>query len=370
MVTFSTEQRWVRTCFGLSEEVLVQVLVSLWNGRSTWFLSLQKVTAFNVPITLQQGASTMIDRWQQIAYRLPKDLFVRILLTVGKESDGTTTVKAIFNSLYLGPLHKLLPLIHTKFPELGQHLQEEHCTELNWIESVLFLDRGFAQGRNDDVLMDRSNILKGFFTAKSDFVKKPITKSGLEAIWKIMQEKEAGMMIWEPYGGKMEEIAEDATPFPHRAGTLYNFQYYSNWKGGDAEKKRRDWISKLYNFMEPYVSHYPRASYLNYRDLSLGMNSKCGSPSHESAKVWGEKYFKHNFERLGRVKLAVDPGNFFRNEQSIPPYSGHSNIPWSSALRGEKYFEHNFERLGRVKLAVDPGNFFRNEQSIPPYSGN
>nr|CAB3486565.1 unnamed protein product [Digitaria exilis] len=38
-----------------------------------------------------------------------------------------------------------------------------------------------------------------------------------------------------------------------------------------------------------------------------------------AAKVWGEKYFKGNFERLAAVKGKVDPDDFFRNEQSIPP---------------------------------------------------
>ncbi|TVU42226.1 hypothetical protein EJB05_08619, partial [Eragrostis curvula] len=35
--------------------------------------------------------------------------------------------------------------------------------------------------------------------------------------------------------------------------------------------------------------------------------------------VWGEKYFKGNFKRLAAVKSKVDPHDFFRNEQSIPP---------------------------------------------------
>nr|CAB3470649.1 unnamed protein product [Digitaria exilis] len=40
---------------------------------------------------------------------------------------------------------------------------------------------------------------------------------------------------------------------------------------------------------------------------------------YAKAKVWGEKYFKGNFERLAAVKAMVDPDDFFRNEQSIPP---------------------------------------------------
>ncbi|KAL5200412.1 hypothetical protein ABZP36_021615 [Zizania latifolia] len=44
-----------------------------------------------------------------------------------------------------------------------------------------------------------------------------------------------------------------------------------------------------------------------------------GVASYEKARVWGEAYFKGNFERLAAVKAKVDPDNFFMNEQSIPP---------------------------------------------------
>jgi hypothetical protein len=37
--------------------------------------------------------------------------------------------------------------------------------------------------------------------------------------------------------------------------------------------------------------------------------------------IWGNKYFKNNFDRLVHVKTIVDPANFFQNEQSIPPFS-------------------------------------------------
>ena len=38
-----------------------------------------------------------------------------------------------------------------------------------------------------------------------------------------------------------------------------------------------------------------------------------------SGKVWGKKYFGGNFKRLAMVKGMVDPTDYFRNEQSIPP---------------------------------------------------
>jgi hypothetical protein len=69
--------------------------------------------------------------------------------------------------------------------------------------------------------------------------------------------------------------------------------------------------------MTPFVSKNPRSAYLNYRDLDIGINSH-GKDGYKEGVVYGSKYFGGNFERLVKIKTAVDPKNFFWNEQSIP----------------------------------------------------
>ena len=137
-------------------------------------------------------------------------------------------------------------------------------------------------------------------------------------------------MIWNPYGGMMSKISESAIPFPHRKGILFKIQYLTMWQNpAENASKHIDWIRRLYNYMAPYVSMFPRQAYVNYRDLDLGMNKK-NNTSLKEASVWGAKYFKNNFNRLVQVKTSVDPGNFFRHEQSIPP------LPVSSRKRKGK----------------------------------
>ncbi|KAK9090728.1 hypothetical protein Sjap_023905 [Stephania japonica] len=65
----------------------------------------------------------------------------------------------------------------------------------------------------------------------------------------------------------------------------------------------------------------PRVAYLNVRDLDLGQNEMWNNRTltYDEAKIWGNKCFKNNFDRLVKVKRRVDPDNFFRYEQSIPP---------------------------------------------------
>ncbi|KAA8514822.1 hypothetical protein F0562_018001 [Nyssa sinensis] len=275
------------------------------------------VTVFTIDKKLEQGATKLVHRWQYIADKLPEDLFIRIVIQdVNGESKGTKkTIQASFNSLFLGRVDKLIPKMDKSFPELG--LQAEDCIEMTWIESVLYF-AGY-QGQSLDVLLNRTAHYKSYFKAKSDFVKEAIPESGLEGIWERFVKEEIVFMIMDPFGGRMSEISETELPFPHRKGNLYNIQYLVKWEvnGVMATNKHVHWIRKLYKYMTPYVSHSPRAAYLNYRDLDLGINQPAGNTSYSQAAVWGRKYFKGNFERLSKGNLDMDKWMGTSSEQAI-----------------------------------------------------
>ncbi|KAK9091520.1 hypothetical protein Sjap_024697 [Stephania japonica] len=276
------------------------------------------VTGFTVARTLEQNATALIYRWQSFAAKVHEDLFMRVIISKAGGSDGKQTILALFQTLFLGGTERLLPIMKESFPELG--LKPEECTEMSWLQSVAYVANLPTNG-SVDVLLDRNLPSKSKFKAKSDYVTEPIPETGLQGIWERFFEVDSPLMIFTPYGGKMNEFSESAIPFPYRAGTIYKIQHLVSWTGGVAEsRKHRDWISKLYSYMTPYVSKSPRGAYVNYRDLDLGqtkadMNS---TQSYLRAKVWGTKYFKKNFDRLVQVKTKFDPENFFRHEQSIP----------------------------------------------------
>ncbi|KAL2494175.1 FAD-binding Berberine family protein [Forsythia ovata] len=279
----------------------------------------EKVTVFTIDKTLDQNATNIVHRWQYIAHKFDEDLFIRILIRrVNSSEDSKRTIQATFQSQFLGGVNRLLPLMQRSFPELG--LQREDCTEMSWIESILYFAGFPIESR--DVLLNRTQPNVRYFKAKSDYVQKPISKNGLEGIWKLFFEEEAeeAEMILSPYGGRMDEISESAIPFPHRAGNLYKIQHLVYWEEEEVEATQNyiNWIRKLYSYMALYVSRFPRAAYINYRDLDIGVNNN-GNTSYAQASIWGIKYFKNNFNRLVQVKTKVDPANFFRNEQSIPP---------------------------------------------------
>ncbi|TQD86655.1 hypothetical protein C1H46_027781 [Malus baccata] len=276
-----------------------------------------KVTVFNIQRTLEQGATDVIYKWQYIAPKLPKDIFIRAMPQVKNTTNGTKTVEVSFIGHFLGQTANLLQLLNARFPELG--LQKNDCFEMSWLESTIFW-ADFPVGTPIDVLLDRPNGPAVFFKVKSDYVKEPIPKQGIESIWKIILKIEKVWMQWNPYGGRMSEISESETSFPHRAGNLFLIQYWTFWgdEGAETTKKYVGLSRKLYEGTTPFVSKSPRETFQNYRDIDIGANLD-NRTNFETAKVYGSKYFKGNFERLVSVKTAVDPQNFFKHEQSIPP---------------------------------------------------
>ncbi|XP_048323352.1 monolignol oxidoreductase AtBBE-like 15 [Ziziphus jujuba] len=280
------------------------------------------VTVFTVTKTLEQGATKILHRWQEIVDKLDEDLFIRVIIQQASGDGGKKTISTAYNSLFLGDTDRLLKIMEQSFPELG--LKRKDCTETSWIESVLYI-AGYPSGTAPEVLLQGKSTFKNYFKAKSDFVKDPIPETALEGLWKRLLEEDNPLTIWTPYGGMMSKISENEIPFPHRNGTIFMIQYLSLWsdENEDAEK-HIDWIRKLYNYMGPYVSMFPREAYVNYRDLDLGMNKK-SSTSFILASVWGNKYFKDNFNKLVKIKTKVDPDNFFRHEQSIPPLSPNNH---------------------------------------------
>ncbi|KAF3450416.1 hypothetical protein FNV43_RR06497 [Rhamnella rubrinervis] len=257
----------------------------------------QTVTVFTVAKTLQQGATKLLYRWQQVVDKLDDDLFIRVIIQATKVGNTTKrTISTAYNALFLGDANRLLQVMQKSFPELG--LTRKDCIETSWLRSIVYIG-GFPSGTAPEVLLQGKSLNKAFFKAKSDFVKVPIPEAGIEGLW--------------------TRISETETPFPHRQGTIFMIQYLTSWTEGEkGTAKHVDWIRKLYNYMARYVSMFPREAYVNYRDLDLGMNNK-NNTNFIEASVWGYKYFKDNFNRLVKVKSRVDPDNFFRHEQSIPP---------------------------------------------------
>ncbi|KAK9666834.1 hypothetical protein RND81_14G214700 [Saponaria officinalis] len=276
----------------------------------------EKVTVFTIAKTLEQGLSQVLYKWQKVASKIDENLYIRVILQPVKTKQGGKTVLGLFQALFLGQPDELLKITNRDFPELG--LQNTDLSEMSWIESVLYIANN-PPNTKPETLLEAKPAFINYFKAKSDFLTEPVPETGLEGLWKRFMEDDGGLMIWNPFGGMMSRIPESEIPFPHRNGTISMIQYVVSWQDGDVSQSRHmEWIKQVHNYMTPYVSSFPRQAYVNYRDLDLGMDKK-GNVSFMQASVWGSMYFKGNYDRLVQIKTKVDPQNFFKHEQSIPP---------------------------------------------------
>ncbi|GMN64882.1 hypothetical protein TIFTF001_033950 [Ficus carica] len=285
------------------------------------------ITVFSVVRDLEKPETKkLVHQWQYVADKFHEDLLLSVRIQAANSTTKGNTkplLQAFFNSVFLGRVEKLLPLMQKSFPKL--RIVKGDCFEMSWIQYILLVN-GFSLGTPPNALLDRSKPQGRpmSFIAKADYIEEPIPEDVLEKLWKRLYEEKVGIASFQlfPYGAKMSEIPESQIPFPHRAGNLYEFTYLVRWnEDGNvtATERHWDWIRNAYAYMTPFVSINPRGAYLNYRDLDLGRNNNKGTVSYAQASAWGRSYFKDNFDRLVHVKTKVDPTNFFRNEQSIPP---------------------------------------------------
>ncbi|EOA36862.1 hypothetical protein CARUB_v10008832mg [Capsella rubella] len=285
----------------------------------SWNIKLVEVpkilTVFKVNKTLETGGTDVLYKWQLVANKFPDNLFLRAMpQVVNGTKHGERTIAVVFWAQFLGETDELMEIMNESFPELG--LRREDCQEMSWLDTILFWAMQPA-GTPKSFLVDRPTD-PVFFKSKSDYVKEPIPKEGLEKIWETMLKfKNIVWLHFNPYGGMMDRIPANATPFPHRKGNLFKVQYYTTWEDENATETNLSLMKELYEVAEPYVSSNPRAAFFNYRDIDIGSNLN-GETDVDEAKIYGYKYFLENLKRLMQVKAKYDPDNFFKNEQSIP----------------------------------------------------
>ncbi|KAJ1379484.1 P-loop containing nucleoside triphosphate hydrolase [Sesbania bispinosa] len=267
----------------------------------------------------------LVHKWQYVAPNLEDDFYLSCFVGAGLPEAKTIGLSATFKGLYLGPRASAISILNKAFPELG--IEEEECREMSWIESIVFFS-GLSDGASISDLKNRYFQDKEYFKAKSDFVKNNVSLLGIETALDILEKEPKGYVILDPYGGMMHNISSESIAFPHRSGNLFTIQYLVYWKETDNDKSSDyiDWIRGFYASMTPFVSWGPRAAYINYMDFDLGVMEQIRNGANmkdavDNARVWGEKYFLSNYDRLVRAKTLIDPNNVFTNEQGIPPMS-------------------------------------------------
>ncbi|KAE8771703.1 Reticuline oxidase-like protein [Hordeum vulgare] len=137
--------------------------------------------------------------------------------------------------MYLGTSDTLLPLMRSRFPELS--LNQTHCKEMTWIQSVSYIYLGSPANVED--ILNRTTATKSFSKATSDYVRQAIPREVWVKIFTWLAKPDAGLMIMDPNGGKIGSVPESATQFPHRGGVRYNIQYMNSWSAATDDDRSK-----------------------------------------------------------------------------------------------------------------------------------
>jgi FAD/FMN-containing dehydrogenase len=130
------------------------------------------------------------------------------------------------------------------------------------------------------------------FRAGSDYVAKPLSAAGRQAVIRAAEASGGGALLFDSYGGAINQVHPNATAFVHR-DQLFCIQYYTG-------ANNTAWVNQSRAAMRPYVSGQ---AYQNYIDKNL---------TH-----WQQAYYGSNYKRLQQIRKKYDPHHFFNFPQAI-----------------------------------------------------
>jgi FAD/FMN-containing dehydrogenase len=245
---------------------------------------LKTTLVFGVTWTLSQAhAAKMFAAWQAFAPNAPSS--ITSILKLQAAAGGLVTMRCIGQSVGSEAELRagLQPLLALDKPSSALSIRS-----LGFLDAVTH----FA------VPLDYESV---YMKAKSDYVLGPLGADAIQHMIAAVAANSGVALLCDAYGGKIADVAADATAFPRRKGTQFCIQYYSSWMHAADTAAHVAKVAKVYAAMRPFM---PGASYVNYCDLDL--------PNYANA-YWGA-----NLPRLMSVKAQYDPDNLFHHAQSVP----------------------------------------------------
>ena len=260
--------------FGIATELVFQThpISHVINFRVVWQLP-------------KSSALRVIKAWQQWAPNASKD--ITSLLNVGKLSNGKFNIRCVGQSI--GAEDEVQIAIQDLVAV--EAASSMSVTRRTFFEAV----KAFAG--------DWNNPETNFYKERSDLTPALSDAAILTLLDELSQIPSGHVVVLiNAYGGAINDVANSATAFPHRAGTDLCLHYYSQWSSPSDTPQRMARMDEVSNAMRPHV---PGSAYVNYSDLQL----------HD----FEQSYWGSNLARLKAIKRQADPNNLFFHPQSVRP---------------------------------------------------
>ena len=234
--------------------------------------SLKRVILYNLEFSLDQYE--IINIWQNEIFSLPDSISTKLTIT-NKKISITGMCVSNYSEIkkFLNKFSKFVPVL-------------SDVTSMTYIEAtnkIMGTDTEYP-----------------YFKQKSAFFEKVLNKEVIRDLVAFFENPSRGYRSigLVALGGKISNLENSSTAFPHREALIYMFMV-SAWKKSESEKEELNWTENIQNMIEPYS----KGSYANVMDFNL--------------KTPLQKYYKNNLQRLIEVKKKYDPGNFFQHPHSL-----------------------------------------------------
>ncbi|HMG36326.1 MAG TPA: FAD-binding oxidoreductase [Blastocatellia bacterium] len=236
-----------------------------------------------------EGAQEVLGFYNQWVESLPNELAVYGIW--GNQPDPVDLSKttnmfgftAVYNGEFKQGIKLVQPLLELKAKPIYAQLNSFTLPEFEEVNGRTTLVKGRSAYIRAGIMPPRS-----------------MTSNAIAVLEKYMKNapSAASFIVWTHAGGKISDVAPNATAFPHRKARFVP-ELKSIWETPQDARANIEWA---YNFFQDLEPHFV-GSYVNYIDPLLSN--------------WNKNYYGENYKRLLEIKRYWDPDNLFQFQQSI-----------------------------------------------------
>ncbi len=247
-------------------------------------------------------ADEVLDTFLRTAPEAPRELTGDLAFSV--DSSGKLPVVR-YTGTFLGPVDQARAAVAPLLAIEGAGSSFAPKTHLQAALIAGYCEGLSIQQCRPNRFGDQGMLGRSRFFAGSSYLPGPLDAAGRQALLRAVRSARPVFggrrsVLLAAMGGAIDDVAPDATAFPHRAARC-GVQFLAQSSGAWEDYNARNWVRSARNQLAP---HATGGAYVNYLDLD--------QPG------WQTAYYGGSLERLKAVKAQYDPDRRFRPQQGIP----------------------------------------------------
>jgi hypothetical protein len=257
------------------------------------------------------AAADVLGEWQHWMPGTPPELWSNCQLLSSGAAGGTQPLSVRVTGVFVGTAPTLTGLLGPFIAAVGTAPTYQFVGPEPYLRAML-IEAGCSDSSVAACHLPSQNpagtLSRAGFAAKSNYIDAAMPSAGLQAVVDAVaglaqsQPGSGGGMVFDSYGGVINEVSPDATAFVHR-DSLACIEYSVSWGpavSAAVMAAAGTWLQDTQAQLAPFT----QGAYQNYIDPTL--------------VDWQQAYYGSNLARLADVKRSYDPDDVFHFAQSIP----------------------------------------------------